>query len=34
MGCKSILECHRRVVAALMLTLGVNGPSALLFGSL
>ena len=26
MGCKPILERHRRVVAALMLTLGVNGP--------
>ena len=26
MGCKPILEHHRRVVAALMLTLGVNGP--------
>ena len=26
MGCKPILECHRRVVATLTLTLGVNGP--------
>ena len=26
MGCKPILEHHRRVVAALMLTFGVNGP--------
>ena len=26
MGCKSILERHRRVVAALILMVGVNGP--------
>ena len=26
MGCTPILERHRRVVAALTLTLGVNGP--------
>ena len=26
MGCNPIQECHRRVVAALTLTLGVNGP--------
>ena len=26
MGCKPILEHHRRVVTALTLTLGVNGP--------
>ena len=26
MGCRAILEHHCRVVAALMLTLGVNGP--------
>ena len=26
MGCKAILERHHRVVAALTLTLGVNGP--------
>ena len=26
MGCKPILERHCRVVAALTLTLGVNGP--------
>ena len=27
MGCKLILEHYRRVIAALTLTLGVNGPS-------
>ena len=26
MGCKPILESHCRVVAALTVTLGVNGP--------
>ena len=26
MGCRAILEHHCRVVAALMLTLGANGP--------
>ena len=30
MGCKPILEYHCRVVTALTLTLGVNGPLILL----
>ena len=31
MGCKPILEHHPRVVAASMLTLGVNGPLGFIY---
>ena len=31
MGCKPIMEHYRRVVAALTLTLGVNGPLVALY---